>query len=201
MVRLAVDEAHCISEWGQDFRPDYWKLGEYRGLLGDPPTVALTATATPRVADDIVRSLRLDDPVVIRTGIERPNLFLGCAHVDHAEEKLPHLLQRIRQLDGPGIVYSTLIRDLEALHDELKRRGVHSLVYHGKLSPQERRAMQERFIASDREVVARDQRLRHGGSTRRTSASSSTRRSRARWRPGPRRSGAPGGTASHRSVS
>ena len=151
--RLAVDEAHCISEWGHDFRPDYWKLGEYRALLGDPPTVALTATATPKVADDIVRALRLQDPLVVRTGIERPNLFLGCAHVNHAEDKLPHLAERIRSMDGPGIVYSTLIKDLEALHDDLKRTGIHSLVYHGKLSPDERRKMQERFMASDREVV------------------------------------------------
>jgi len=153
VVRLAIDEAHCISEWGHDFRPDYWRLGEYRRLLGDPPTVALTATATPRVAEDIVHAARLDDPFVVRTGIERPNLFLGCSHVDHADEKLPHLLRRIQAVDGSGIVYSTLIRDLEAMHDELKRRGIHSLVYHGKLSARERRSMQERFMGSEREVV------------------------------------------------
>jgi len=153
IVRLAIDEAHCISEWGHDFRPDYWKVGEYRALLGDPPTAALTATATPRVAADIVAVARLQDPFVVRTGIERPNLFLGCTHVDHAEEKLPHLKRRIQAMDGSGIVYSTLIRDLEALHDELKRAGIHSLVYHGKLSPRERRSMQERFMGSEREVV------------------------------------------------
>src|SRR5688572_23565736 len=76
VVRLAVDEAHCISQWGHDFRPDYSRLGHYRRLLGDPPTIALTATATRKVARDIARSLRLRDPLVIRTGIERPNLFL-----------------------------------------------------------------------------------------------------------------------------
>jgi len=151
--RLAIDEAHCISEWGHDFRPDYWKLGEYRSLLRDPPTIALTATATPRVARDIVTALRLREPLIVRTGIERPNLFLGCRRVDRAEEKLPHLLERIRVIDGPGIVYSTLIRDLEALHDELRRHGIRSLVYHGKLSPEERRRMQDRFMASEREVV------------------------------------------------
>ncbi len=151
--RLAVDEAHCISEWGQDFRPDYWKLGEYRGLLGNPPTVALTATATPRVADDIVRALGLRDPFVVRTGIERPNLFLGCTEVESPEEKRALLVDRIRRVDGAGIVYSTLIRDLEALHDDLKRDGIRSLVYHGKLSARERREMQERFMGSEREVV------------------------------------------------
>jgi len=153
VTRLAIDEAHCISEWGHDFRPDYWKLGEYRRLLHDPPTIALTATATPRVADDIVRALRLREPFVVRTGIERPNLFLGCTELFRAEDKIPHLAERIRAMDGAGIVYSTLIRDLEALHDELRRRGIHSLVYHGKLSPRERREMQERFMGSEHEVV------------------------------------------------
>jgi ATP-dependent DNA helicase RecQ len=153
VARLAIDEAHCISEWGHDFRPDYWKLGEYRALLGDPPTVALTATATPQVAADIVSALRLSDPLVVRTGIERPNLYLGVHEVERAEEKVPHLARRIRAMDGPGIVYSTLIRDLEALHDELRREGIASLVYHGKLSVDERRAMQERFMGSERDVV------------------------------------------------
>lgn len=153
IVRLAVDEAHCVSQWGHDFRPDYSRLGEYRERIGRPPTIALTATATPRVAEDIVASLALREPLVVRLGIERPELFLAATRVELAEEKLPLLAERVRQLDGAGIVYSTLIRDLEELHVELKRRGIHSLVYHGKLSPQERRAMQARFLASRDEVV------------------------------------------------
>jgi len=153
VARLAVDEAHCISSWGHDFRPDYFRLGEYRALLGDPPTVALTATATPRVADDIIGALRLADPLVVRTGIERPNLFLSTHTIERFEDKVPLLAERIAALDGAGIVYSTLIRDLERLRDDLRRRGIHSLVYHGKLSARERRAMQERFMDSEREVV------------------------------------------------
>ncbi len=86
VTRLAVDEAHCISHWGHDFRPDYHRLGLYRERLGDPPTLALTATATPAVAEDIVRSLRLRDPFVHRGGIERENLFLGATRLDLAEE-------------------------------------------------------------------------------------------------------------------
>lgn len=148
IARLAVDEAHCISQWGHDFRPDYSRLGRYRAQLGSPPTIALTATATPRVARDITAALALDDPLIVRTGIDRDNLYLGFQHVALAEDKLPHLAGRIAALGGPGIVYSTLIRDLEALHDELARRGIASLVYHGKLSAVERRAMQERFMAS-----------------------------------------------------
>jgi len=153
ITRLAVDEAHCISQWGHDFRPDYSRLGVYRERLGDPPTIALTATATSQVADDVTRALRLRDPLVIRTGIERPNLFLGCTHVALADEKVPLIAERVRAMGGAGIVYSALIRDLEHLHDELKRAGVPSLVYHGKLSDAERRRMQERFMASDDEVV------------------------------------------------
>jgi len=153
ITRLAVDEAHCISEWGHDFRPDYFKLGEYRERIGRPPVTALTATATPRVADDIRSALRLADPLVIREGIERPNLFLAATEVSEAAEKVPLLAQRIAAIDGPGIVYSALIRDLEELHGELRRRGIESLVYHGKLSPVERRRMQERFMGSEREVV------------------------------------------------
>ncbi|MEM7306838.1 MAG: RecQ family ATP-dependent DNA helicase [Planctomycetota bacterium] len=153
IARLAVDEAHCISQWGHDFRPDYSRLGAYRQRLGDPPTVAMTATATPRVADDITRALRLREPLVLRTGIERPNLFLACTHVDLADEKVPLIADRIRAIGGPGIVYSALIRDLEALKDELRRIGIRSLVYHGKLSDRERRSMQERFMGSSDEVV------------------------------------------------
>jgi len=153
ITRLAVDEAHCISHWGHDFRPDYSRLALYRRELGSPPTMAFTATATPAVARDIVEHLELDDPVILRSGIERPNLFLGAHQVFTEEEKLEHLADRIQALDGAGIVYSTLIKDLEQLHSELARRGIGSLVYHGGLSPDERRSMQDRFMASERDVV------------------------------------------------
>ncbi len=153
VAAMAVDEAHCISQWGHDFRPDYYRLGEYRRRVGDPPTIALTATATPKVADDIVTALRLRDPLVIRTGIERPNLFLAATPVVDTEEKTDLIADRIRAIDGPGIVYSALIKDLEILHGELQRRGIESLVYHGKLSPEERRRMQEDFMTSTRRVV------------------------------------------------
>jgi len=153
VVRLAVDEAHCVSQWGHDFRPDYSRLGLYRRLIGDPPTIALTATATPKVAGDIIASLQLRDPLVIRTGIERPNLFLAATTLDFEEQKLPLIEQRVAQIGGAGIVYSTLIRDLERLHEDLRRLGIPTLVYHGKLSREERRGMQERFMSSDRDVV------------------------------------------------
>ena len=151
--RLAVDEAHCISHWGHDFRPDYHRLGAVRERLGRPPTLALTATATPAVAEDIIESLQLEDPLVLRTGIERENLFFACTEVDSEEEKLDRIADRVAALDGAGIVYSALIKDLEHLHGELRRRGLESLVYHGKLSAEERRSMQDRFMRSERDIV------------------------------------------------
>ncbi|MEE8468117.1 MAG: ATP-dependent DNA helicase RecQ [Planctomycetota bacterium] len=153
VTRLAVDEAHCISQWGHDFRPDYSRLGEYRALCGDPPTLALTATATPAVALDITARLRLREPLVLRTGIERPNLFLAATPVAHAEERLDLLTDRLRTIGGAGIVYGSLIRDLEALHGELARRGIRTLLYHGALSAEERRGMQAAFMASEDAVV------------------------------------------------
>jgi ATP-dependent DNA helicase RecQ len=151
--RLAVDEAHCVSQWGHDFRPDYSRLGLYRRRIGNPSTIALTATATRRVATHIVRELGLVNPLVIRTGIERPNLFFAATRVSFAEEKVPLLAERVRAMDGPGIVYSALVRDLERLHEDLARLGIQSLVYHGKLSAEERRAMQDKFMSSKRAVV------------------------------------------------
>ncbi|MEZ6013802.1 MAG: ATP-dependent DNA helicase RecQ [Planctomycetota bacterium] len=154
ITRLAVDEAHCISQWGHDFRPDYSRLGLYRAsLLARVPTVALTATATPDVADDIVARLGLTEPLVLRSGIERENLFLACTEVDDEEQKLDVLAARLREVGGAGIVYASLIKDLERMHGELLRRGLRTLVYHGGLSPEERRRMQERFMASDDAIV------------------------------------------------
>ena len=153
ITRLAVDEAHCISQWGHDFRPDYSRLSEYRALLGDPPTIALTATATPRVAEDIQRALRMQDPVVLRAGIERENLFLAATICSTVEEKIDLLAQRLLGMQGAGIVYGTLVKDLEHLQTELRRRGIRTLVYHGKLSARERKQFQEQFMASSDGIV------------------------------------------------
>jgi len=143
---MAVDEAHCVSLWGHDFRPDYARVGEIRALLGDPPVVGLTATATPDVQRDILTRLRIPEAPVFHTGIERENLYLAVREVDTDEDKVDHILNRCLEIGGPGIVYMALIQDLLKLETELKRHGLHPIVYHGDLSASERRELQHRFM-------------------------------------------------------
>ncbi len=150
---LAVDEAHCVSQWGHDFRPDYTNLGAIRAALGDPPCLALTATATPRVQDDIRQALRLQNAPVFHTGIERENLFLAVQEVADEDDKLVRLRARLDAVGGPAIVYFALIKELERVETELKRAGIRPLVYHGKLSASERRSLQSKFIASDDALI------------------------------------------------
>lgn len=150
---LAVDEAHCISEWGHDFRPDYTRLEEFRGLIGNPTTIALTATATPDVQDDIVDQLGLDDRDVKRfhEGIERPNLVIDVKHVWGDEEKLDFIRQTAEKYHGApgsGIVYFTLIKTLERFSDLLRKLKVPHLNYHGDLDRQQRRRVQNDFMSS-----------------------------------------------------
>ena len=148
---LAVDEAHCISEWGHDFRPDYTRLREFRALLGNPTTIACTATATPDVQADIVRQLGLepDDVTMFHEGIDRPNLTLIVEEVWGDDEKLEHILavnQRHQSSDGSGIVYFTLIRTLERFSELLRKQRVPHVCYHGELERNQRRRIQNEFM-------------------------------------------------------
>jgi len=148
IARMAVDEAHCVSHWGHDFRPDYKQLGKVRERLGNPPCLALTATATPDVQADIRSALGMEGATLFHTGIERPNLFLSGRTLDQVEDKLDRLLEVFETVGGPGIVYFAIIRDLLAVEDELQRRGYRPIVYYGKLSAHERREQQRRFLGS-----------------------------------------------------
>src|SRR5688572_16712628 len=149
VTRMAVDEAHCVSQWGHDFRPDYLRLGDVRRELGDPPCLALTATATPAVQADVRAALRLgDDAPLFHTGIGRPNLFLSVQHRETDESKQGRLLEVLERTGGPAIVYCALIRDLLRLEGELHRKGLKPLVYHGDLSAHERKTQQRAFQQS-----------------------------------------------------
>ncbi|MEZ6092184.1 MAG: RecQ family ATP-dependent DNA helicase [Pirellulaceae bacterium] len=152
---LAVDEAHCISQWGHDFRPDYTRLREIRQRLGDPTTIALTATATPQVQADIIAQLGLrpEEMPIFHEGIDRPNLELNVVDVWGQDEKRS-LIRSIReQANGSGIVYFTLIKTLEAFSDALWAEDIPHMVYHGELPRHERRRVQDEFMSGDDVMV------------------------------------------------
>jgi ATP-dependent DNA helicase RecQ len=151
---LAVDEAHCISEWGHDFRPDYARLGFFRRMLGNPPTIALTATATDRVRRDIVEQLALREPRTFITGFARPNLFYEVQTPSSERQKPERLIEFLRKTPGAGIVYTSTRKKAEevaeAIAAQTKRR---TTVYHAGLLPEQRRTAQDDFMEGRREIV------------------------------------------------
>jgi len=152
---LAVDEAHCISEWGHDFRPDYTRLAHIRQSIGNPTTLALTATATPDVQQDIVRQLglKVDQVKRFHAGIERPNLHLDVLEVWGDDDKLRCITEVYRAHPGSGIVYFTLIKTLRQFSDQLLALKIPHLVYHGLLECAERRSVQDRFMSESGHLV------------------------------------------------
>jgi ATP-dependent DNA helicase RecQ len=156
IVLLAVDEAHCISQWGHDFRPDYTRLTEIRAQVGNPTTIALTATATPDVQADIVGQLGLqpDQMKLFHEGIDRPNLTLSVVNTWGREEKKQRMADVIIAHRRPGIIYFTLIKTLMEYSDWLREEKIPHLVYHGQLEPRRRRQIQDRFMEGDHLVLA-----------------------------------------------
>jgi ATP-dependent DNA helicase RecQ len=147
---LAVDEAHCVSQWGHDFRPDYLHIAEARRTMGDPVTVALTATATPQVQDDIARLLDLPRAERIVTGFNRPNLTFEVRYTRDLEAKLKALRDLLTSADGAGIVYVGTRRDAEEVAEFARSVcGVEALYYHAGLDADARSQAQEAFLAGD----------------------------------------------------
>ncbi|HYU19287.1 MAG TPA: RecQ family ATP-dependent DNA helicase [Chloroflexota bacterium] len=144
---LAVDEAHCISAWGHDFRPDYLRLALLRADLGGPPVLALTATAPPAVREDIRASLAIPVDGVINTGARRPNLILRVEVPLDRERRLLELA--MARPEAPTIVYALRQADTEALAQVLDGAGVRAAAYHAGLSPEERASVQDRFLRDD----------------------------------------------------
>ena len=147
---LAVDECHCVTKWGHDLRPAYQKIGQFREELGEPITIALTATATKPVREDIRNVLGLgeDEMPLYAAPVDRPNLTLRAREVWDDKEKIDRIKAISRELGGTGIVYFTLIKDLEVMAGMLQRamprREIE--IYHGRLPARERRRVYGRFI-------------------------------------------------------
>jgi ATP-dependent DNA helicase RecQ len=153
--RLAIDEAHCLSEWGHDFRPDFLRLADVRRRLGSPPTMALTATATPRVARDIVSALGLQDPVMARTGFDRPNLFFEVLHVAGEAGKPRMLLAHLKDPSRlPAVVYCGRRKTCEEVAAHLLGAGISAAPYHAGLEGEERTTTLEDFLAGKLQAVA-----------------------------------------------
>ena len=149
---VVVDEAHCISQWGHDFRPAYVEMAGSIDLLGKPPLLALTATATEDVVEDISRQLgrRL---AVINTGIYRPNLHYRVVQVTNHDEKNAVALRLVHETEGVGIVYAATVKAAEEVHALLEEAGESVALYHGKLHAAERRENQDLFMSGERRVM------------------------------------------------
>jgi ATP-dependent DNA helicase RecQ len=154
---FVVDEAHCVSQWGHDFRPAYGNLRHVVEALGRPPILALTATATAQVADSIIQSLGMRDPVIVQGGIERPNLKLEVARTVNEDEKKRQLLALLEQTPGTGIVYAATVRQVGELQRWLEREGVTVAHYHGKLRASARTAEQKRFMEGQARLMVATQ--------------------------------------------
>lgn len=152
---LAIDEAHCISEWGNDFRPDYSRIGEFRELIGNPLTIALTATATKEVQEDIIKKLHLNknEIKIFHQGIERPNLRLEAVDVFDDKEKLREIFSALKKFEGPGIIYFSLIKTLERFSEIIGDSGFKHGIYHGKLEDRKRKQMQRDFLSGNQKLI------------------------------------------------
>ena len=150
---LAVDEAHCVSEWGHDFRPSYLRMAAVRERLGDPPTVALTATATPEVRRDIATQLHLRDPLTVITGFDRRNLHYHVVSTKNDAQKDAALVDILREKAGQAIIYASTRKNVERVSDVVERAGIAVACYHAGLDDAHRHEVQDSFMNEKVRVI------------------------------------------------
>jgi ATP-dependent DNA helicase RecQ len=150
---FVIDEAHCISEWGHDFRPDYLKLGGVIERLGHPTVLALTATAAPPVRREIVERLGMRDVRTVVRGFDRPNIWLGVATVQDESAKEKALVKRVAAAEKPGIVYVATRKHASEVAAKLREAGVKAEFYHAGMAAKERERVHNAFMADEMEVI------------------------------------------------
>jgi len=150
---LAVDEAHCISQWGHDFRPSYMKIKDIVLQAGRPPVLALTATATKTVQQDIVKQLQLEKPFVVVKGFDRPNLKFFAIELESEKQKDQELVRIIKSINGPGIVYTATQKAVLKICDLLNENGLSTAGYHGGMDRKQRVDAQNSWLAGRHQII------------------------------------------------